>query len=77
MRSGCCRRGCGGVGLGWYTRIVVLGDNECEVRMWACWSGILARGMKWSGFGKKVEARSREYVGEIKERAEQQARGGG
>jgi len=65
----------GGLNSERFHEIVVLGENECEVRTWACYKGMVARGIKWSGSGSKLEDKMNEYVKDVKKYAEEKAVG--
>lgn len=58
-----------------FHEIVVVSENECEVRTWACYKGMVARTIKWSGNSRKLEEKMEAYLQDVKKYAEEKAIG--
>lgn len=48
-----------------FHEVVVLGENECEVRTWECLGGVLARAVKWF-YGETLMEKFGVWVGDLK-----------
>ena len=52
-----------------YHEIIVLGENECEVRTWECQGGPLARAVKWM-YKDTLQKKFAEWCEDLKKGAE-------
>jgi hypothetical protein len=52
-----------------FHEVIVLGDNECEVRTWEVMSGPVAYTVRWM-FKSNLEGKFKLWVGDLKKRAE-------
>ena len=52
-----------------FHEIIVLGDEECEVRTWECMGGVLAKTVKWM-YGKTLEGKFADWVRDLKQYSE-------
>ncbi len=56
-----------------FHEIIVLGEEECEVRTWECLGGVLARTVKWF-YGELLMEKFGVWVGDLKGECERKVR---
>jgi hypothetical protein len=57
-----------------FHEVIVLGENECEVRTWECQGGILARTVKWF-FDKTLDEKFKDWCDGLKKFSEEKVKG--